>query len=436
MSGQSQNQFFPRSRRTGTPVSAVVQELEERLAVPGKNPEVAATYQQLCRDPAVVLAARYLALSAIANKLNLYSEHGSASGLVQEISEHMNAVDPNKLLASIQHLKSYYPSLYRMNTLAFDTAANTAVDCIHRVAPQDQAVAARPVQDFAQPPVAAWVQSPPPMDFAQPLVTVNHQSTPAGNNRAIIIGGSIVASSIVAGTFFSLGRSNVPPTATAVVSPSAMPSPNNLPTVMASATAPSSPLAIPSVTKTVVPSYSAAPVQTPRLSGDARRQANAQTPKASVIPIPIPTRATNANRSAAGASSDRAATSAPPNTLKIVPPIKSTTANRPSTIGFINDYYAKLKNGQSQSAWQDLTPSLQGDRQANPGGYSGEYAKWWGGLGRSTQVGKVETVKTTAEAAVVQAHCRYGGKSYITEYHLAFDQASQSWKIDRIKKLS
>jgi hypothetical protein len=426
MSGQSQHQFFPRS--------AVVQELEERLAVPGKNPEVAATYQQLCRDPAVVLAARYLALSAIAHKLNLYSEHGSASGLVQEISEHMNAVDPNKLLASIQHLKSYYPSLYRMNTLVFDTAANTAVDCIHRVVPQDQAVAARSVQDFVQPPVAAWGQSPLPMDFAQPLVTVNHQPTPASNNRAIIIGGSIVASSIVAGTFFSLGRSNVPPTATAVVSPSAMPSPNNLPTVMASATAPSSPLAIPSVTKTVVPSYSAAPVQAPNLAGNTRRQANVQNTKASVIPIPIPTGA-NATRAAGGASNDRAATSSP-SRLKIVPPIQVSAANRPSTTGFINDYYSKLKNGQAQSAWQDLTPSWQGNRQANPGGYGGEYAKWWGGLGRSTQVGKVAAVKTTAEAAVVQAHCRYGGKSYITEYYLAFDRASQSWKIDRIKKLS
>jgi hypothetical protein len=116
--------------------------------------------------------------------------------------------------------------------------------------------------------------------------------------------------------------------------------------------------------------------------------------------------------------------------------IQVSGANRPSTTGFINDYYSKLKNGQAQSAWGDLTSSWQGNRQANPGGYSGEYAKWWGGLGRSTQVGKIEAVKTTAEAAVVQAHCRYGGKSYITEYYLAFDQASQSWKIDRIRKLS
>ncbi len=425
MSSQSQHQFFPRS--------ALVQELEDRLAAPGKNPEVAATYQQLCRDPAMVLAARYLALSAIANKLNLYGGSSSASDLVQEISEHMNAVDPNKLLASIQHLKSYYPSLYRMNTLAFDTAANTAVDCIHRAVPQAPAGAA-PGPDFAPPPVTAWGQAPPPMDFAQPLVTVNHQPTAASNNRAIIIGGSIVASSIVAGTFFSLGRSNIPPTATAVVSPSTLPSPSNLPTMIASASAPSSPLAMPSVTKTVVPSYVASPVPSPSLSG------NAQNSRASVIPIPIPTRAasrTFRNPTAQQTPGDQTAAHRP-NTLKIVPPVQvsSATANRPSAKGFINDYYSKLKNGQSQSAWQDLTPSWQGDRQANPGGYSGEYAKWWGGLGRSTQVGKVETVKTTAEAAVVQAHCRYGGQSYIAEYYLAFDQASQSWKIARIKKLS
>jgi hypothetical protein len=430
MSGQSQHQFFPRSRRTGTPVSAVVQELEDRLAAPGKNPEVAATYQQLCRDPEVVLAARYLALSAIANKLNLYSERGSASGLVQEISEHMNVVDPNKLLASLQHLKSYYPSLYRMNTLAFDTAANTAVDCIHRAEPQNQAVAAALRQDFAPPAVTAWGQSPPIMDFAQPLVTVNnHPPAPASNNRAIIIGGSIVASSILAGTFFSVGRSSqTPQTATAVVSPSAMPSPSNMPTVMATGTSPSVPLANPSVTKIVVPSYSASPVQSPRLSGNAHRPANAQSSPASVVPMPIPTPA--AGRAAQNSSSA--------NTLKVVPPIQSpsSSTNRPSSTGFIQDYYSKLKNGQSQSAWQNLSPSLQSDRRANPGGYSGEYAKWWGGLGRRTQVGKIETVKKTAEDAVVQAHCRYGGQSYIAEYYLAFDRASQSWKIARIKKLS
>jgi hypothetical protein len=431
MSSQSQSRFFPRS--------AVVQELEERLTTPGKNPQVAANYQQLCRDPAVVLAVRYLALSAISNKLNLYSERGTANSLIQEISGHVNAVDPHKLLASIQHIQGYYPSLYRMNTLAFDTAANTAVDCIHRVAPQHPAVAA-PVTDFAQPPATAWSKSPPSMDFTQPLVTVNNPAPMANDSKAIVLGGTMVATAILAGTFLLMSRSSGPSTTTAVASPT------NTPTTIASGTIPSSPLATPSVTQTVLPSYSANSVQPPRLAGNSLAQSNDQTPKTVVIPLPIPTStndATNATAITNGNSTtnrtgDRA-NNGSPRTLNTAPSANtniSTAANRPSTIGFINNYYSKLKNGQPQSAWQDLTPSLQGDRQANPGGYDGEYAKWWSGPGRRTQIGKIETVKTTANAAVVQAHCRYDGKSYITEYYLAFDQASQSWKIDRIKKVS
>jgi hypothetical protein len=438
MSSQSQSQFFPRS--------AVVQELEDRLAAPGKHPEIAPTYQQLCRDPAVVLAARYLALSAIANKLNLYSASSTAGSLIQEISDHMNAVDPNKLLASIQHLKQYYPSLYRMNTLAFDTASNTAVDCIHRVAPQ-ATVAAAPISnaqaDVAPPPVKDWEQALPPMDFVPPLVTATKYPVTHPDRRPVILGGSLVASSVIAGTLFLLSRNNLPqstqPT-TAIVSPSALPSPT------LQATMANSPLALPSVTPTVFPSYSASPVQTPSLPSTAQGQSLPQSSPASVIPIPIPTRTTkavsasptnNTGNSAQQTPSDRATTNST-DRLESVPPIAASNmaANRPSTTGFISRYYAKLKNGQSQNAWQDLAPSLQNDRQANPGGYGGEYAQWWKGLGQRTQVGKVETVQATAETAVVQAHCRHGQESYIAEYYLIFDQTSQSWKINRIKKLS
>lgn len=431
MSSQSQSQFFPRS--------AVVRELEERLMAPGKHPEVASTYQQLCRDPAVVLAARYLALSAIANKLNLYSAQSNASHLIQEISDHMNAVDPHKLFSSLQHLRQYYPSLYRMNTLAFDTASNTAVDCMHRVSPRTPAVSG-----FAPPPVKEWEQALPPMDFAPSLappslVTVHRPLAAPPDRRPILLGGSLVATSIVAGSFFLLGR-NLPqptPPTTAIASPTVLPSPSVAP----------APPALPTVTPTVFPSYSASAGQPPSAIQN-------QSQPASVIPLPVPTRNTKATRSTPSATAGNPAPLNPNNPptdpgskrLKAVPlptttaasssPDSNGVANRPSTTGFINRYYAKLKNGQSEQAWQDLTSTLQSNPKANPGGYRGDYAQWWAGLGQRTQVGKVETVRATAETAVVQAHCRYGQASYIAEYYLIFDQTSQAWKINRIKKLS
>ena len=123
---------------------------------------------------------------------------------------------------------------------------------------------------------------------------------------------------------------------------------------------------------------------------------------------------------------------APPTTNQSATPV---TVNRPPADRFISDYYSKIKGGQTQSSWGDFSSSYQNDSQANPGGYGGDYVKWWGGLGQNTQVGRIETINATTDNATVHAHCRFRGKSYIVQYHLTFDDSSQSWKINRIAKL-
>lgn len=119
-------------------------------------------------------------------------------------------------------------------------------------------------------------------------------------------------------------------------------------------------------------------------------------------------------------------------------PVEASTPiaiNRPPTDRFISNYYSKIKSGQTVSSWGDFSSDYQNNSRANPGGYSGDYLKWWGGLGRNTEVGRIETIDANADRATVHAHCRFRGKSYIVQYHLAFDDSSQSWKIIRVSKL-
>ena len=109
--------------------------------------------------------------------------------------------------------------------------------------------------------------------------------------------------------------------------------------------------------------------------------------------------------------------------------------NRPSTDSFINEYYSKIKSGQTSSAWNDISSDYQNNSIANPGGYGGEYVKWWGGLGRNTQVSRIETVNADENSATVHARCRFQGNSYTVRYHLIFDNSNQSWKINKIDRL-
>jgi hypothetical protein len=140
MGGQSHNNSFPES--------VVVQDLEGKIAALRKDCEMALSYRQLYRDPAVVLALRYLALSVIANKLNLYADHRSASMLIDEISGKMNSTDPRQLLASIRYLKLRHSAVYQLNPLWFDRAASSATDCIQRSTGKQQHWPAFPILSF------------------------------------------------------------------------------------------------------------------------------------------------------------------------------------------------------------------------------------------------------------------------------------------------
>jgi hypothetical protein len=410
MSGQPQSQF--------PSLSAVVQDLETKLVAPGKKYDLAPIYHQLRQDAAVILAVRHLALGAIANRLNLYSNPSAASILVDEVSGRVHGTDPDRLLMSIQHLKAHYPSIYRLNTLSFDRFTASAEEFIDRHVAQ------------GTPPIApvSPEQSSPPSNFVQPLAMVNNIVPAARINKTIMIGGAIVAGAIMAGTFFTIGRHHTPPTATVVVSPI-----SNSPLALIPSTVGTVPL--PSVS--IRTGYTSTPLSPRATDG----KSTAPISVAAIPSVLSSSRSTPQPSSAGGRRSSLPAIpaikiSSKPSSSMAINSTREQIRPQSSTNSFISQYYGKLKRGQHQSAWLDLAPSFQNNRQANPGGYRGQYSKWWGSRGQHTQLDRVETVKATAARAIVRVHCRFSGEAYVAEYHLAFDKASRSWKIDKIKKLS
>lgn len=230
------------------------------------------------------------------------------------------------------------------------------------------------------------------------------------DNKAILISAAIVAGAIVLSSILILTRDNVQqsssvvskpsPTVSSAVSPIDV-APIPLPSTSSEPSVSSSNLPVPSPVPAVVPSTESKPYSPP--------------------PIPVK----------------------PPSPRPIISPlpaVKKTDApvsiQRPATDSFIQGYYSKLQSAQYQSAWQDLSGDFQSNRSANPGGYEGEYLKWWSSYGKQTKVRKIETIKITPEKATVRAHCNFSGKFYTAQYYLRFDANSGAWKIYGIDKLS
>jgi serine/threonine protein kinase, bacterial len=227
------------------------------------------------------------------------------------------------------------------------------------------------------------------------------------DNKAILISAAIVASAIVLSSILILTRDNVQQPSSVVNKPSPAATPIDADPITAT-----------------LPSTSPEPVVTP-----------------SNLPIPSVVPSIESKPYTAPASKPLPLPS-PIVSVRPIPSVKKTDApaqvniQRPATDSFIQSYYGKLQSAQYQSAWQDLSGDFQGNRSANPGGYEGEYLKWWSSFGKQTKVKKIQTMKITPDLATVRAHCQFNGKLYIAQYYLKFDTSSGAWKIYGIDKLS
>ncbi|MBD2438653.1 serine/threonine-protein kinase [Nostoc sp. FACHB-110] len=83
---------------------------------------------------------------------------------------------------------------------------------------------------------------------------------------------------------------------------------------------------------------------------------------------------------------------------------------RSSPEQFVQDYYARINEGQYQAAWNLLSPSYQNNQRLHPNGYL-SYLDWWGGQVGSVNVDQVSVVESNTETSTVDAQLTYFMKS-------------------------
>ncbi|BAZ01380.1 serine/threonine kinase [Tolypothrix tenuis PCC 7101] len=110
-----------------------------------------------------------------------------------------------------------------------------------------------------------------------------------------------------------------------------------------------------------------------------------------------------------------------------------TTSDRPSPEAAIQNYYANINQGQFQTSWNLLTPSLQNNRKLHPNGYL-SYIDWWGGRVQSVDVTQVSLVQANAETATVDASLRYYLKNgkvtpASVRFSLLWDAQNSRWVV-------
>jgi hypothetical protein len=354
-----------------------------------------AEYENLVKDSNVPTGIRYLALHCIADKNGFYNDPRDKSQAIGTVSQEMGGLVPGDVVGAIQYLKIQYPFIYHLNEPFFDRYEAHAIGFITRLPVEQQDKTVAQSRDTQLKPIPINPERLPTPPLSQP-VAPNAIPTPLPDEA-----------------------DRYEPTMSKVFN-------DPLPT------------AIPA----------SVPTQKQNNSNKGAFIIGGGIVLAALIFKMLPSQQ-NAQQSQQPTQIDRnnnpvnispSTSSQQPESTPIMSPptVKPPTpvaVSRPSTDNFISEYYSKIKSGQTSSAWNDLSSDYQNNSQANPGGYGGEYVKWWGGLGRNTQVSRIETVNVNPDSATVHARCRFQGNSYTVRYHLVFDNSSQSWKINKIDKL-
>jgi serine/threonine-protein kinase len=110
-----------------------------------------------------------------------------------------------------------------------------------------------------------------------------------------------------------------------------------------------------------------------------------------------------------------------------------TPFDRPSPEQTIQNYYANINQGQFQTAWNQLSPSLRNNRKLHPNGYL-SYIDWWGNRVQSVSVQQVNLVEESAETATVDARLQYSMKNgkvapSSVNFLLLWDAENRRWVV-------
>ncbi|OUL30709.1 serine/threonine protein kinase [Nostoc sp. T09] len=133
-------------------------------------------------------------------------------------------------------------------------------------------------------------------------------------------------------------------------------------------------------------------------------------------------------------TTDSSPTAIPSQTPSLqVPSSTPTPVDRPSPEQAVQNYYANINQGQFQTAWNQLSPSLQNNRKLHPNGYL-SYIDWWGNRVQSVSVQQVNLVQASAETATVNARLQYSMKNgkiapSSVNFLLLWDAENRRWVV-------
>ncbi|MBD2137284.1 protein kinase [Anabaena sp. FACHB-1237] len=114
-----------------------------------------------------------------------------------------------------------------------------------------------------------------------------------------------------------------------------------------------------------------------------------------------------------------------------------TTINRPSPEEAVINYYSYINQGQYQTSWSLLSPSLQNNQRLHPKGYS-SYIDWWGGKVQSVDVNQTSLLEDTGNTAIVSTQLRYvlkNGRIIVSRvsFYLVFNTVNNQWIVTNVK---
>ena len=119
------------------------------------------------------------------------------------------------------------------------------------------------------------------------------------------------------------------------------------------------------------------------------------------------------------------------------PAVIQPEINRPTPAEAVQNYYVNINQGQYETAWNQLAPSLQNDQILHPDGYL-SYIDWWGGKVESVNVEQVSLLEASTETATVNAKFKYlmkNGRQVpgSVNFSLLWDAENSRWVVSQLK---
>jgi serine/threonine protein kinase, bacterial len=257
-------------------------------------------------------------------------------------------------------------------------------------------------------------QAPANQPQTVPIIPQTYREVPKQNsNRGVLIGSVIIGSLIAGGIIIAATLQKQP---SQIASQSVTSStPEDTPPVESKTNQQNSTSSANSSSNSSSTQVTRKPqiIQTPIIINSPDSSSSFPTRTSTPVPIPIATQTANST------------------------PIDGSEKSSPTD--FIQSYYSNINNGNLQTAWNQLSPSVQGNSKLHPNGYV-SYTEWWAGTVKRVEINQVQLVDEGRESATVDARLNYilrSGKVSPSAVRLTliWDATSNKWLVSDAQSL-